>query len=135
MFADRADAGRRFGARWNSLSLNRPIVFALTRGGVAVAAEIAAALPARSTSSWCASPAPGQPELALAAVVAGHAKAETVLNADVVELTIGIAVARPRGVRHVERDHPTARRPARTTTAAAPPRRSRAPRPRRRRRG
>ena len=45
-FADRADAGRRLGRRLAGLDLHDPVVLALPRGGVPVAAEVARALKA-----------------------------------------------------------------------------------------
>lgn len=44
VFADRRDAGRRLAHRLAGLRLPRPIVLGLPRGGVPVAAEVAAAL-------------------------------------------------------------------------------------------
>jgi putative phosphoribosyl transferase len=43
-FRDRADAGRRLAAKICELGLKEPVVLALPRGGVPVAAEVAAAL-------------------------------------------------------------------------------------------
>jgi putative phosphoribosyl transferase len=43
-FRDRADAGRRLAERVRNLQLTSPIVLALPRGGVPVAAEVAAAI-------------------------------------------------------------------------------------------
>ncbi|HEX8804912.1 MAG TPA: hypothetical protein VF743_11985, partial [Acidimicrobiales bacterium] len=43
-FADRADAGRNLAARLDPARLPRPVVLALPRGGVPVAAEVAARL-------------------------------------------------------------------------------------------
>lgn len=43
-FEDRRDAGRRLGRRLAEMSLPRPSVFGVARGGVVVAAEVAAAL-------------------------------------------------------------------------------------------
>lgn len=42
-FADRADAGQQLAERLNRSKPYRPIVYALPRGGVAMAAEIAVA--------------------------------------------------------------------------------------------
>ncbi len=44
IFADRAEAGRRLGDRLEHLRAGRPVVAALVRGGVPVAAEVAAGL-------------------------------------------------------------------------------------------
>jgi putative phosphoribosyl transferase len=44
VFVDRTDAGRRLGARVARLAGERPIVFAVPRGGVPVAVEVAEAL-------------------------------------------------------------------------------------------
>ena len=38
MFSDRREAGRRLGARLATMKLERPVVYALPRGGVPVAA-------------------------------------------------------------------------------------------------
>ncbi|SHJ13405.1 putative phosphoribosyl transferase [Roseomonas rosea] len=71
-FHDRADAGRQLARRLSHLHDEHPVVLALPRGGVPVAAEIATALGApldlllvRKIGS------PGQPELAAGAVVGG----------------------------------------------------------------
>ena len=45
-FADRREAGRQLGARLKHLRLDRPIIYALLRGGVPVGVELAAALDA-----------------------------------------------------------------------------------------
>jgi predicted phosphoribosyltransferase len=108
LFADRADAGRRLGERLRGLNLDRPVVYALPRGGVAVAAEVAAALGHAPLDLVLVRKlgAPGQPELALGAVVNG-AEAETVLNADVVALSGAdeayIARARAQALAEIER--------------------------------
>jgi putative phosphoribosyl transferase len=74
-FADRRDAGRRLAEPVAALGLADPIVIALPRGGVPVAAEVAAALDApldvlivRKLGM------PGQPELALGALAEGGAE-------------------------------------------------------------
>jgi putative phosphoribosyl transferase len=72
-FEDRVDAGRRLAAALGTYADDRPVVLALPRGGVPVAAEVAAALKApldlvlvRKIGT------PGQPELAMGAVVDGE---------------------------------------------------------------
>jgi erythromycin esterase-like protein/predicted phosphoribosyltransferase/predicted alpha/beta-hydrolase family hydrolase len=86
-FADRADAGRRLARRLADLSLDNPVVFALPRGGVPVALEIAKVLKAPVELVLVRKiGAPGQPELALAAVVDGQ-NAETVVNEEVSRLS------------------------------------------------
>ena len=71
-FRDRADAGRRVAALLGGLGLEDPVVLGLPRGGVPIAAEIAAALgvpfdvlAARKVGL------PGQEELGIAAVAEG----------------------------------------------------------------
>ena len=82
-YSDRADAGRQLAARLATMKLDRPVVYALPRGGVPVGVEIARVLHApldlvlvRKIGS------PGQPELALGAVVEGNPP-QTVVNEDV----------------------------------------------------
>ncbi len=72
-FADRTDAGQLLAQRLLGMRLHAPVVLALPRGGVPVAREIANLLHApldvllvRKIGT------PGQPELALAAVVEGQ---------------------------------------------------------------
>jgi predicted phosphoribosyltransferase len=74
-FVDRREAGRRLAEPVAALALDEPIVVALPRGGVPVAAEVAAALDApldvlvvRKLGM------PGQPELALGALAEGGAE-------------------------------------------------------------
>ncbi|ESY91825.1 phosphoribosyltransferase [Mesorhizobium sp. LNHC209A00] len=85
MFSDREDAGVKLGLELSRLQLHRPVVLALPRGGVPVAVEVAKALNApldllivRKVS------APGNPELAVAAIVDGD-PGEVVLNREIVE--------------------------------------------------
>jgi putative phosphoribosyl transferase len=85
MFADRQQAGRELGAELATLKLPDPVVLALPRGGVPVGAEIAAALNSpldivivRKVG------APGNPELAVAAIVDGDPP-DIVLNREIVE--------------------------------------------------
>jgi len=85
MFRDRQEAGRKLAEVLAKLNLVDPLVLALPRGGVPVAAEIADALKApldlvivRKVG------APGNPELAAAAVVDGNPP-DVVLNREIVE--------------------------------------------------
>jgi len=73
-FADRADAGRRLAAALTIHADRKPVVLALPRGGVPVGAAVAAALGAPLDLVLVRKiGAPGQPELALGAVVDGGA--------------------------------------------------------------
>ena len=71
-FKDRAEAGRQLGTAVRNLGLIDPLVLALPRGGVPVAAEVALALCAPLdlliVRKICA---PGEPELAVAAIAEG----------------------------------------------------------------
>lgn len=85
MFRDRQEAGQRLGVELGKLGLHQPVVLALPRGGVAVAAEVAKTLKApldliivRKVG------APGNPELAVAAIVDGDPP-DVVLNREIVE--------------------------------------------------
>lgn len=85
MFRDRQEAGRKLAVELAELKLADPVVLALPRGGVPVAAEIAAALNApldlvvvRKVG------APGNSELAVAAIVDGNPP-DVVLNREIVE--------------------------------------------------
>lgn len=72
IFADRADAGRRLARALASVAGERPIVFALPRGGAPVAAEIARALGAPLDLMIARKiGAPGNPELAMGALAEG----------------------------------------------------------------
>ncbi|MCH4559165.1 phosphoribosyltransferase [Mesorhizobium jarvisii] len=103
MFRDRQEAGKRLGVEVGKLSLHRPVVLALPRGGVPVAVEVAKALKApldliivRKVG------APGNAELAVAAIVDGDPP-QVVLNREIVdayaldddELRVLIANERP----------------------------------------
>lgn len=82
-FADRADAGQRLAARLSAIGLDRPVVYALPRGGVPVALEIARELGAPLDLIMVRKiGAPGAPEVALGAVVDG-ARPQTVVNEEV----------------------------------------------------
>lgn len=85
MFQDRRDAGRRLAEALRPLELSDPVVLALPRGGVPVAAEVAAALRAPLDLIMVRKVgAPGHPELAAGAVVDAGV-AELVRNESVVE--------------------------------------------------
>lgn len=106
-FADRSEAGRLLAERVKALRLRDPVVYALPRGGVPVAAEVAAALGAPLDLVLVRKiGAPGQPELALGAIVDGDTP-EVVLNADIVAATGAseafIAAARQRELAEIER--------------------------------
>jgi predicted phosphoribosyltransferase len=106
-FADRADAGRRLARELKASTLQRPVVYALPRGGVPVAAAVAAALNAPLDLVLVRKiGAPGQPELAVAAVVDGD-MAEVVIN-DRIAAAVGadaeyIAAAKARALAEIER--------------------------------
>jgi putative phosphoribosyl transferase len=85
MFHDRQHAGRLLAAELAKLNLQQPVVLALPRGGVPVGAEVAKALDApldlvivRKVG------APGNPELAAAAIVDGDPP-DVVLNREIIE--------------------------------------------------
>jgi putative phosphoribosyl transferase len=86
VFRDRAEAGRRLAERLLRLKGTDPVVLALPRGGVPVALPIAEALGAPLDLLLVRKiGAPGQPELALGAVVEGEPP-QTVVNEDIAEL-------------------------------------------------
>jgi putative phosphoribosyl transferase len=86
-FRNRADAGRRLAAALAGYKDERPVAFALPRGGVPVAAEIAAALNAPLDLMLVRKlGVPFQPELAMGAVVDGSTPI-IVRNEDVIRLT------------------------------------------------
>lgn len=85
MFRDRQEAGKKLGVELEKLGLQQPVVLALPRGGVPVAEEVAKLLKApldliivRKVG------APGNPELAVAAIVDGDPP-DVVLNREIVE--------------------------------------------------
>ncbi len=89
-FRNRSDAGRRLGVALRSRRLQRPVVFALPRGGVPVAAEVCAALDAPLDLVIARKiGVPVQPELAMGAVAQGG---EPVRNEDVIDL-VGVTEA------------------------------------------
>lgn len=84
MFEDRREAGRKLARELVGMNLAKPVVLALPRGGVPVGFEIAAALGApldvvvvRKVG------APGNPELAVGAIVAGDPP-DIVVNREIV---------------------------------------------------
>lgn len=86
-FADRADAGKRLAERLQSLAVKSPVIYALPRGGVPVAAEIAAALKAPLDLLLVRKiGAPGNPELALGALVEGDPP-DVVINKGIWQMT------------------------------------------------
>ena len=86
-FFDRAEAGRLLGQRLAALKLVDPVVLALPRGGVPVAVEVARALRAPLDLLMVRKiGAPGQRELAVAAVVDGD-HPEIVVNEEALRLS------------------------------------------------
>ena len=85
-FKDRSDAGRQLAAVLASYKDQQPVILALPRGGVPVAAEVAAALKAPLDLILVRKiGVPFQPELAMGAVVDGGAPI-IVRNEDVIRL-------------------------------------------------
>jgi putative phosphoribosyl transferase len=83
MFADREDAGRQLAAKLLRFKDKDPVVLALPRGGVPIGLEVASALDAPMDLVLVRKiGTPGQPELALGAVVDGD-KPELVINKEV----------------------------------------------------
>lgn len=75
LFADRTDAGRALAERLAGEAAGDPVVLGLARGGVAVAAPVAAALRAPLEVMVARKVgAPGQPELGVGAVAEGGAR-------------------------------------------------------------
>ena len=86
-FAGREDAGRQLGEILTRLELDHPLVYALPRGGVPVAAEVAKALGAPLDLLLVRKiGAPRNPEVALGAIVEGGTN-EIVINEDVRRLS------------------------------------------------
>ncbi len=106
-FKDRADAGAKLADALSSYKDLRPVILALPRGGVPVAAKIARALNAPLDLLLVRKIGlPGQEELAMGAVVDGGAPI-TVRNEDVI-LAAGVneaefAVVRDRELAEIER--------------------------------
>jgi putative phosphoribosyl transferase len=92
-FADRRAAGRELGERLAREELSAPLVLGLPRGGVVVAAEVAAALRAPLDVLVVRKLGlPGQPELAMGAIAAVGDAIETV-RVDAVLLAAGVDAA------------------------------------------
>ncbi len=106
-FKDRADAGAKLADALSSYKDLRPVILALPRGGVPVAAKVARALNAPLDLLLVRKIGlPGQEELAMGAVVDGGAPI-TVRNEDVI-LAAGVneaefAVVRDRELAEIER--------------------------------
>ena len=85
-FRDRRDAGRRLAAALEGYKQVRPVILALPRGGVSVAAEVAEALGAPLDVLIVRKIGlPQQPELAMGAIVDGE-EATVVRNEDVIRM-------------------------------------------------
>jgi len=85
-FRDRSEAGQRLAKALAAYELQKPVILALPRGGVPVAAEVAAALNAPLDLILVRKiGAPMQPELAIGAVVDGG-QPIIVRNEDIIQL-------------------------------------------------
>lgn len=107
MFTDRRDAGRLLAELVADLNLTDPVVYALPRGGVPVALEVARRLHAPLDLILVRKlGAPGFPEVAMGAVEDGE-NAETIVNEDVFVDTgadaAGLGRARRRELAEIER--------------------------------
>jgi putative phosphoribosyl transferase len=106
-FLDRTSAGRALGAELAKRTLEAPVVYALPRGGVPVAVEIAAALSAPLDLLLVRKiGVPGHEEWAAGSVVDGE-RPDIVLNSDVVRAVglsqADIAQEAGRQLREIER--------------------------------
>jgi predicted phosphoribosyltransferase len=87
IFADRADAGRRLTELLSDMELDHPVIYALPRGGVPVAVEIAKTMNAPLDLLLVRKiGAPRNPEVALGALVEGGDE-QIVINEDVQRLS------------------------------------------------
>ena len=111
MFTNRSEAGRklaeRLAERFDALEVDDPVIYALPRGGVPVAVEVARRLHAPLDLILVRKiGAPGYPEVAMGAVVDG-ASPQTIVNEDVFAVTggdsVGLARARRRELAEIER--------------------------------
>jgi putative phosphoribosyl transferase len=85
-FRNRSDAGRQLALRLKRYKDQQPVILALPRGGVPVAAEVAAALDATLDLVLVREiGVPSQPELAMGAVVDGGSPI-VIRNEDVIQL-------------------------------------------------
>jgi len=85
LFQDRTDAGRRLARALVEYEAHRPVVLALPRGGVPVAAEVATALTAPLDLVLVRKiGVPSQPELAMGAVTDGG-KPTIICNREIIE--------------------------------------------------
>ena len=101
MFENRREAGERLAKELLYLKDRKPVVLALPRGGVPIGVEVSRALAApldlllvRKIGT------PGQPELALGAVIDGE-RMEFVVNDDILEL-LGLSVESARALAEQE---------------------------------
>ena len=106
-FIDRVDAGKQLAKALSHYKDQKPVVLALPRGGVPVAAEVATALEAPLDLVLVRKiGVPFQPELAMGAVVDGKSPV-TVRNEDVIALTHvseqEFAAVRDRELAEIER--------------------------------
>lgn len=86
-FKDRTDAGRQLGERVASMGLDKPYIFALPRGGVPVAVEVANRLGAPLDLILVRKiGAPGNPEVALGAIVENSHR-QVVINESILRLS------------------------------------------------
>jgi putative phosphoribosyl transferase len=86
-FRDRSDAGRQLAQALAQYKDDHPVILALPRGGVPVAAAVAAALNAPLDLVLVRKVGvPFQPELAMGAIVDGHAPI-VVRNEDVIRMS------------------------------------------------
>jgi predicted phosphoribosyltransferase len=82
-FVDRVDAGRQLAAALMKVPLEQPVVYALPRGGVPVAVQVAARLNAPLDLVLVRKiGAPSQPELAVGAIVDGD-EPQLLINQDI----------------------------------------------------
>ncbi|MHB8886425.1 MAG: phosphoribosyltransferase [Methylovirgula sp.] len=106
-FEDRAEAGKKLAVALMKYKELNPVILALPRGGVPVAAEVAAALDAPLDLILVRKiGVPGHPELAMGAVVDGGAPI-TVRNEEIIEMAgvseAEFAAIRDRELAEVER--------------------------------